>query len=396
MPITKRALCVSPSLTLAITAKAKKMKAEGINVIGFGAGEPDFNTPDFIIDAAKEALDKGKTKYTPSSGLPELRKAICEKLKKDNGLTYNPSQIIVSNGAKHSLYNAIQAIIEEGDEVIIPAPFWLSYPELVKLAGGVPVIVDCADTNFKLTAEKLKKAITSKTKMLIINSPSNPTGAVYTKDELYSLAKVIEDSDIFVLSDEIYEKLVYGGAQHISIATYSPKLYEKTIVVNGMSKSYSMTGWRIGYLACEEKLAKAIDGMQSHATSNPNTISQWASIAALNNGASFIEKMQKTFDERRKYMFQRLKNMQYIDCPEPKGAFYVFVNVKELFNRKFKGELIENCLKLTELLLENVQVAVVPGNAFGADSYIRLSYAISMEEIKEGLDRIEKFISMTE
>ncbi len=396
MSITKRALCVSPSLTLAITAKAKKMKAEGINVIGFGAGEPDFNTPDFIIDAAKDALDKGKTKYTPSSGLPELKKAICRKLKEDNGLDYLPSQIIVSNGAKHSLFNAIQAIIEEGDEVIIPAPYWLSYPELVKMSGGIPVFVDCSDIGFKINAERLEKAITAKTKLLILNSPSNPTGAVYSKEELYALAAVIEKTGIYVLSDEIYEKLVYGGAQHYSIAAYSDKLYSKTVLVNGMSKSYSMTGWRIGYLACEEKLAKAIDGMQSHATSNPNTIAQWASVAALEKGGEFIKSMQKTFDDRRRYMYERLKNMNYIDCPEPKGAFYVFVNVKGLFGRSFKGVKIENCLKLTELLLENVQVAVVPGNAFGAEDYIRLSYAVSMDEIKDGMDRIEKFISMTE
>lgn len=393
MKITKRAAAISPSLTLAITAKANKMKEEGISIIGFGAGEPDFNTPDYIIEAAKKALDNGKTKYTPASGLASLREAVAKKFREDNGLEYSPKQIIISNGAKHSLYNAVMAIVEEGDEVIIPSPYWLTYPELVKLADGKPVYVETTEeSEFKLTAAQLRKAIGKRTKALILNSPSNPTGSVYTQAELKALAEVIEETGIYVISDEIYEKLVYDGVQHFSIAAISDKMKQQTIVVNGISKTYSMTGWRIGYLAAPENLAAAISGMQSHATSNPNTIAQYATLAALDGGEDFLKTMHHTFDERRKYMVQRIEEIPYVTSIVPKGAFYVFMNVKSLFNKTFQGKKVRDSLTLTDMLL-SVGVAVVPGAAFGDDQYVRLSYAISLDDIKEGLDRIEKFIS---
>lgn len=393
MSITIRAASISPSLTLEITAKAKKMKAEGISVIGFGAGEPDFNTPDYITEAAKKAIDNGFTKYTPSSGMPELRKAICEKLKRENNLIYEPSQIIVSNGAKHSLYNALQTIIQEGDEVIIPAPYWLTYPELVKVCGGVCKYIYAQEKDgFKITPDNLKAAINSKTKAVIINSPSNPTGAVYCEKELYALAEVLQESGVYVIADEIYEKLVYGGAKHISIATYSEKLKEKTIVLNGMSKAYAMTGWRIGYLAAAKEIAKAVDSLQSHQTSNACSISQAAALTALSGGEDFIAKMVSIFDERRKFMIKRIKEIKGLSCTEPKGAFYVMVDVSNYYGKKFADKTINNSIEFAECALQK-GVALVPGIAFGADKCVRLSYAISLEDIAEGLNRLESFIS---
>ena len=392
--ISDRVKNIKPSLTLEITDKARKMKAEGISVIGFGAGEPDFNTPDYINAAAKKAIDIGFTKYTPASGTPQLKKAICEKFLKDNGLYYEPEQIVVSSGAKSSLYHAICAMVNPGDEVILPTPYWLTYPELIGLAQGKTVYVDCVKENgYKMTADRLEKAITEKTKCVIINSPNNPTGAVYSEDELKSIAKVIEKHGLYVISDEIYEKLVYGGAKHYSIACCSDYMKEHTVVVNGVSNSYAMTGWRIGYFAAPRDIAKAAASMQSHTASNPCSISQYASVEALTSPESdkFISEMQKTFDERRKYMVEVLQNTENVVCIEPKGAFYVFADVSACYGKKFNGAPINGSLSFADAAL-NKGVAVVPGLAFGDDKCIRLSYAISLSDIKEGLERLKLFI----
>lgn len=392
--ISEKISKIAPSLTLEITAKAKKMKAEGISVIGFGAGEPDFNTPDYIIEGAKKALDTGFTKYTPASGMPELKKAICEKFYKDNGLKYEPAQIVISSGAKSSLYHAICALVDEGDEVILPSPYWLTYPELIKLAGGKCVFLPAGKENgYKVTAEQIISAVTPKTKCIILNSPNNPTGAVYSEKELRDIAKVAEDKKLFVISDEIYEKLIYCGEKHFSIAAVNDYMKGHTVVVNGVSKSYAMTGWRIGYLAAPLEIAKAISSMQSHTTSNACSISQYASVVALTDerGEEFIEKMQKIFDERRKYMVQALNEIDGIVCIEPKGAFYVFVDVSAFYGKKYEGTVINGSLSFAECALK-AGVALIPGAAFGDDNCIRLSYAISMEDIKEGINRIAKFI----
>ena len=390
--IANRAANISPSLTLSITAKAKKMREEGASVIGFGAGEPDFHTPAYIIEAAKKALDKGYTKYTESSGILPLKRAICDKLKRDNSLIYDPKQIIVSNGAKHSLFNAIFALIEEGDEVIIPSPYWLTYPELVKLAGGVPRFVKTdSENSFKMTPKQLREAVTDRTKLVIINSPSNPTGSVYTRGELEALGEVIIKKDLFVISDEVYEKLIYEG-KHVSIASLSDELYRRTVVVNGLSKSYSMTGWRMGYLAAAREIVAAIDAIQSHATSNINTMTQYASVEALTNpqGEQFLSEMLKTFDERRRYMVGRIKSIKGLNCCEPCGAFYVMMDVSKLKGKAFRGRQMDGSVAIAECLLD-YGVAAVPGIAFGADDYLRLSCAISLDDIKEGLGRIERF-----
>ena len=395
MSVSKKVSEIAPSLTLEITAKAKKMKAEGISVIGFGAGEPDFNTPDFIIESAKKALDIGFTKYTPAAGMVELKNAICEKFAKDNGLNYKPSQIVVSSGAKSSLYHAICAIVDEGDEVVLPSPFWLTYPELIKLAGGKCVYVQAEKENgYKMTAEQFKNVITNKTKCLILNTPNNPTGAVYTESEIKAIAKVAEENNVYVISDEIYEKLVYGGEKHYSIAKCSEWLKEHTIIVNGMSKTYSMTGWRIGYLAAPENIAKAISSMQSHTTSNACSIAQYASVVALTDakGDEFISDMQKVFDERRKLMIDLLSKIDGIECIEPKGAFYVFVNVSSLLGKSFDGQVINGSLSFADAALKK-GVALIPGVAFGNDDCIRLSYAISKEDIVEGIKRLSAFVN---
>lgn len=394
MSVSKKVQNIAPSLTLEITAKAKKMKADGISVIGFGAGEPDFNTPDYIIESAKKALDIGFTKYTPASGMLELKKAICDKFLKDNNLQYEQSQIVISSGAKSSLYHAICAIVDEGDEVVLPSPFWLTYPELIKLAGGNCVYVQTLKENgYKMTAEQFEKTITSKTKCLILNSPNNPTGAVYSKDEICAIAKVAEEKGIYVISDEIYEKLVYENEEHYSIAQYSPKMKDLTVIINGVSKTYAMTGWRIGYLAAPKNIASAISSMQSHTTSNACSISQYASVTALSDskGEEFICQMQNVFDERRKLMIEKLSEIDGIVCIEPKGTFYVFVNVSQLYGKKFDGEVIDGSLKFADLALKK-GVALIPGVAFGNDECIRLSYAISKEDIIEGLNRLHQFI----
>ncbi|MBQ7236296.1 MAG: pyridoxal phosphate-dependent aminotransferase [Clostridia bacterium] len=395
MSISKKVKEIAPSLTLEITAKAKKMKADGISVIGFGAGEPDFNTPDFITESAKKALDIGFTKYTPAAGTVELKNAVCEKFLKDNGLKYEANQIVISSGAKSSLYHAICAIVDDCDEVILPSPYWLTYPELIKLAGGTCIFVPAKKENgYKMTAEQFKNAITAKTKCLILNTPNNPTGAVYSEEEIKAIAKVAEENNIYVISDEIYEKLVYDGEKHYSIAQYSEKMKDLTVIINGMSKTYAMTGWRIGYLAAPVAIAKAISSMQSHTTSNACSISQYASVTALTDpkGDEFIVKMQKVFDERRRLMIDMLKDVKGIVCIEPRGAFYVFVNVAGLYGKTFEGKVINDSLTFADCALKK-GVALIPGVAFGSDDCIRLSYAISIEDIKEGLNRLISFIN---
>ena len=385
---------LAPSLTLAISAKAKAMKAAGESVVSFGVGEPDFNTPEHIIAAAKAALDAGHTKYTPSSGLLPLRKAICEKFKKDNGLDYEPSQIIVSNGAKHSIFNACYAVLDEGDEVIIPQPYWLTYPEVVKVCGGVPTYLPCKKENkYKFSAEELKAAITPKTKMLIFNSPSNPTGAVYNEAEVRAIAAVCEEAGIFVLADEIYEKLCYNGVKPFSIAKVSEKMKDLTITVNGVSKSYAMTGWRIGYLAAPKDVAKAIDSFQSHATSNASSISQYATLEALNAPESEIQEMVSVFDQRRAKLLDLIADINGVHAVEPDGAFYVMLVVGGLYGKSYNGKAISNSIEFADALLDAEKVATIPGVSFGADDCLRLSYSLSEADIEEGLKRIKRFIS---
>lgn len=383
MQLSSRVETLTPSLTLAIDSKAKAMKAEGIDVCGFGAGEPDFDTPEHIKAAAQAAIETGFTKYTPSSGIPELRQAIAEKFKADNGLDYKPSQIIVSNGAKQSCYNAIMAVCDPGDEVIIPAPYWLSYPEMVRLAGAEPVIVPTTEENdWKITAEQFEEAMSPKTKMIILNTPGNPTGSVYTKEELRALSEVAAEEDIYILSDEIYEKLVYDGTEHVSIASLTPEAYDLTITVNGFSKAYAMTGWRLGYLAAPEPIAKAIDSMQSHSTSNPCSFAQKGALAAIKGDQQCIVDMREEFNLRREYMYGRLSSISGITAVKPLGAFYVLANISALGL---------NSTNFADRLLSKANVAVVPGVAFGDDRTVRLSYATSLDVIKKGLDRIEEF-----
>lgn len=391
--IASRMSAIAPSLTLAISAKAKAMKAAGENVVSFGVGEPDFNTPAHIIEAAKAALDAGQTKYTPSSGLMPLRKAICEKFKKDNGLEYEPSQIIVSNGAKHSIFNACYAILDEGDEVIIPEPYWLTYPEVVKVCGGVPKYLSCKKENkYKFSAEELKAAITPKTKMLIFNSPSNPTGAVYNEEETRAIAAVCEEAGIFVLADEIYEKLCYNGVKPFSIAKCSEKMKDLTITVNGVSKTYAMTGWRIGYLAAPKDVAKAIDSFQSHATSNACSISQYATIEALNAPEAEIQAMVDVFDKRRAKLLDLIAGIDGVQAVEPDGAFYVMFVVGGLYGKSYQGKKLTNSIEFADALLEREKVATIPGISFGADDCLRLSYSLSEADIEEGLKRIKRFV----
>lgn len=394
MILSQKAKQIKPSSTLAITAKANQMKADGIDVVGFGAGEPDFDTPDHIKAAAIAAINAGFTKYTPVAGTVELKTAICNKFKEDNNLTYKPSQIVVSNGAKHSLTNAFMAILNAGDEVIIPAPFWLSYPDMVALADGVPVIINTTkETDYKVTIEQLEGALTSKTKALIINSPSNPTGMIYSKEELEKVAEFAVKNDLFVISDEIYEKLIYDNETHVSIAQLGEEIYKRSIVVNGVSKSYSMTGWRIGYTASSEEIAKLMSNIQSHAASNPNSIAQKATVAAITGTQECVEIMRVEFDARRKYMVERINQIPYISCTPPKGAFYVFIDISSVFGKSYNDTIINNAADFAACILEGEKVAVVPCEDFGFDSHIRISYAISQESIKKGLDRLEKFVN---
>ncbi len=385
--LASRVTQVTPSLTLAITAKAKEMKAQGIDVCSFSSGEPDFDTPQHIKEAAASALAQGKTKYGPVAGEPGLRQAIAKKLNHDNRLNYNAENIIVTNGGKHSLYNLMVALIETGDEVIIPAPYWLSYPEMVKLAEGIPVIVDTtSETDYKITPEQLRQAITPKTKLFVLNSPSNPTGTVYNPDEIKALAQVIVDHDLWVVSDEIYEKILYDGVEHISIGSLGEKIFQRTLISNGFAKSYSMTGWRMGYLAGPEPLIKAISTVQSHSTSNVCTFAQYGAIAALESPDSppCLQTMLDAFTQRRQVILERIRAIPQLSCPTPMGAFYVFIDISQTGL---------NSLEFCDGLLEKQQVAAIPGKAFGADNCIRLSYATDLESIEKGMDRIETFVN---
>ncbi len=393
LTLSEKAKAVKPSSTLAITAKAKELKKSGVDVVGFGAGEPDFNTPKNICNAAIKAIETGFTKYTPASGTNELKAAISKKFRDFNGLDYAPNQIVISNGGKHALTNIFDAILNPGDEVIIPAPYWLSYPEMVKLSDGVPVFVYGAkETGYKITAEQLDKAITDKTKAFVLNSPSNPTGMVYSKKELQALAEVIVKRDIYVVADEMYEYLTYDKAKHVSIASLGEDIYKHTITCSGLSKSYAMTGWRIGYTGSSVEIAKLMSAMQSHATSNPNSIAQFASVEALTGPQDDMQKMKEEFDKRRVHMYERVKAMPYVDVMKPEGAFYLFIDMSEALKKSYKGEKLETGAKLAEHLLNDYAVAVIPCADFGFPTHIRLSYAISMEQIDKGLDRIETFL----
>jgi aspartate aminotransferase len=383
MEISARAAQLSPSLTLSIDSKAKAMKAEGIDVCGFGAGEPDFDTPEHIKAAAIAALESGFTKYTPSAGLPELRQAISEKLEADNQLSYRPSQVVVSSGAKHSCYNAILATCQPGDEVLIPSPYWVSYPDMVRLAGAEPVIVQTSERNgWKMRASDFENAMTPRTKMVILNSPGNPTGSVYTREELEGIVEVAAEEDIYILSDEIYEKLVYDDVKHVSVGSLSKEAYELTITVNGFSKAYAMTGWRLGYLAAPEAVAKAVDNIQSHSTSHPCSFAQKGAYAALKGDQQGLADMRDEFSMRRDYMFDRISKIPNITAVKPQGAFYILVNVSQL------GLSSQN---FADRLLSKANVAVIPGAAFGDDRTVRLSYATSIDIIKKGLDRFQDF-----
>lgn len=393
LELSKKAAAVKPSSTLAITAKAKELKAQGKDVVGFGAGEPDFNTPENICEAAIKAIKDGFTKYTPASGTNELKAAISKKFKEFNGLDYDTDQIVISNGGKHSLTNIFTALINPGDEVIIPAPFWLSYPEIVKLVGGVPVIVTTTkEQNFKLTAEDLVAAVTDKTKALVLNTPNNPTGMLYTEEELRAIAKVAVEKDFYVVADEMYEMLVYGEQKHISIASLGKDIYDRTITCSGLAKSYAMTGWRIGYTGSSKEIAKMMGSVQSHQTSNPNSIAQKAAVEALTGPQDSVEKMHAEFDKRRKYMYKRICDMDLLDTLEPMGAFYVFVDGSAVLGKSYNGTKIESVPQMADILINEYNTAIVPCADFGFPDCFRLSYAISIEQIEKGLDRIESFI----
>jgi len=389
--LSNRAKSLKPSPTLAINAKAKSMQAQGIHVISFGAGEPDFDTPENIKQAAKKAIDEGFTKYTPVGGIDELKDAIIKKFQKDSYLTYKRSEVIVSCGGKHSFYNLAQAIFDQGDEVIVPAPYWVSYPPMVTLANATPVIVETTEKNeFKITPEDLEKAITPKTKALIINSPSNPTGSAYGKKELEKIAEIAISKNFFVISDEIYEKIVYDGFEFISIASLNEEIRKRTIIVHGVAKTYAMTGWRIGYTAGSEEIISAMNNIQSQSTSNPTSIAQKASVEALIGPQNEVERMVAAFGQRRNYIVDRLNKTPGVFCYKPVGAFYVFPNFSSYYGKSYQGKKIENSTHLADFFLDVARVAVVPGVEFGADPFERLSFATSMENIKEGLNRIEE------
>jgi aspartate aminotransferase len=394
MGISKRAQAIKPSPTLATAAKAKAMKAQGIDVVDFGVGEPDFDTPENVKQAGIKAIQSGFTKYTPAGGTDELKEAVIEKFRKDNGLSYEKSQVLISCGAKHSLYNIAEALFDPGDEVIIPSPYWVSYPDQVILNDATPVIVETTEQEgFRISAARLEKAVTRKTKAIVLNSPSNPTGLAYDKKTLEEVAAVALKHKIYVISDEIYEKLVYDGFKHFSIASLGTEIKDLTIVVNGVSKSHSMTGWRIGYAAGPKDVITAMANIQSQSTSNPASISQKAALEALRGPQDFIQTMNIEFDKRRKFMVERLNKIPGVSCLMPVGAFYAFPNIAKLFGRSVNGRPIKNSADLAGYLLEEAKVALVSGDAFGADAYIRLSYATSMENIRKGLDRIEKAVS---
>ncbi len=393
LDLSSRALSCKPSATLEISAKANKLKSQGYDIVGFGAGEPDFRTPDNIAEAGIEAIRTGFTRYTPASGIQELKEAVCRKFKTYNGIDYKPSQIVISNGGKHGLTNAFTALINPGDEVILPAPYWLSYPEMVKLVDGVCVVVNAKRQNrFKLTAAEIEAAVTDRTKALILNTPGNPTGVIYTRKELEEIAELAVRRNFYVISDEMYEYLVYDGYQHVSIASLGPEIFERTITCSGLSKTYAMTGWRIGYVGAPEPIAKVMAAVQSHQASNPNSIAQKAALEALSGPQDSVEIMRKAFDERRLYMFDRLNAMPDLDVVRPTSAFYVFADFRQVLQKYYKGEKVETVKRLAHILLDDFYVALVPCDGFGAPGYMRFSYAISMEQIKKGLDRIEAFL----
>ncbi|OHB51481.1 MAG: aspartate aminotransferase [Planctomycetes bacterium GWF2_42_9] len=393
MKVSKRAQAVPPSATMAVDTKAKELKAKGVDVVGFGVGEPDFDTPNYIKDAAIAAIKAGKTKYTPTPGIPELRKAIAEKLQKENNLNYKPEQIIVNLGAKHSVYESMQAVLDEGDEVIVPAPYWVTYPETIKLAGAVMKVVQTELKNdYKITPEQLKNAITPKTAMFLLNSPNNPGGFTYSPDELKALAKVLEGTNIMVLSDEIYERLVYGTTKFISFAAVSDDAFNRTITINGFSKAYAMTGWRLGYVAGPIDVIKAMDRLQGHMTQNPVSFVQSGALVAFSDPNNEVEKMRIEFEKRAKYMSERLNQMQGVKCPQPTGAFYCFPDISAHFGRTIGGVKINNSMDFASAFLDQASVALVPGGPFGCDNNIRLSFATSMEQITKGLDRLENWL----
>ncbi len=391
--LSKKALSINPSPTMAIDSKAKEMKSQGLDVIGFGAGEPDFDTPEHIRQAAIKAINEGHTRYTPAAGTPELKEAVAGKLKRENGLSYELNQIVVSNGAKHSLSNIFTALLNPGDEVIIPVPYWVTYPELVSLNDGIPLALETAEENgFKVTMETLAKSTSDKTRALVLNSPCNPTGQIYSEAELRRIADFCSKHNIYIISDEIYEHLIYGDHRQTSTASFSEKAKEITIIVNGVSKSYAMTGWRIGYTASAPNIAKVMSSIQSHTASNPNTIAQKAAVAALNGPQECVEEMRIAFDKRRKYMYEQISAIPHLQALEPQGTFYMFVSVKETIGRTFNGTSINSSDDFASLLLENQKVAVVPGTGFGAPNFVRLSFATSMDNIVEGLKRIGSFV----
>ena len=394
MIFSKNAENISQSVTLSVTAKVAEMKKAGIDVIGFGVGEPDFNTPKNIQDAAILAMRSGFTKYTSASGIIELKEALVKKFKNDNNLIYNSSQIIVSTGGKQCLSNLFQSILNKDDEVILASPYWVTYPELIKLYNGKPVIVETEESKgFKFTVEDLNSALTSKTKAILLNSPNNPTGVVYDKLELEQIAEFAKQHDLLLISDEMYEKLIYGESKHISIASISQDAFNRTVVINGMSKTYAMTGWRIGYAAsANTHIIKLMSNIQSHTTSNPNSIAQYASVEAINGDQTSVELMREQFKKRRDYMVDRVNSIDNISCLKPEGAFYVMLNISKLIGKKFNGITINGSLDFTEKLLVDSKVAVIPGDAFGVSKYVRLSYATSIENIREGLNRISDFV----
>ena len=394
MELSRKAQRIEASVTLAITAKAKEMKENGIDVISFGAGEPDFNTPANIINAAIKAMEEGNTKYTNVNGILPLREAICKKFKEDNGLIYKPSQIVVSTGAKQSLANVFLTILNPGDEVIVPNPYWVSYPELIGLADGKAVFVESDETSsYKFTKENLEKVVTEKTKAIILNTPNNPTGTIYNKEELIEIAEFAKKHDLIIVSDEMYEKLIYDGEKHVSIASVSDDAYERTIVINGLSKSYAMTGWRLGYCGASEKIAKLMTNIQSHMTSNVCSITQYAAVEALNGPQDKVKEMIVEFERRRNYMAKTLEEMNNLSIIKPQGAFYIMINIDKCLGKEINGERINDSMDFSAKLLEHEKVAVIPGKAFGLDNYVRVSYATSMESIEKGLERINKFVN---
>ncbi|MEE9591735.1 MAG: pyridoxal phosphate-dependent aminotransferase [Thermodesulfobacteriota bacterium] len=397
MRLARRVQNIKESPTLAITAKAKMMKARGINIISFGAGEPDFDTPRHIKDAAIRAIDEGFTKYTQVGGIDELKDAIIEKFREDNDLQYTREEVLVSCGGKHSFFNLCQALFEEGNEVIIPSPYWVSYPVMVSMAGATPVIVPTReDKGFRMTHEEFDKSITPATKALVINSPSNPTGVVYSAEELMAIAEIAVKNNISIISDEIYEKLCYDDSHFISMASISDNVKRQTVVLNGVSKAYSMTGWRIGYAAGSKELIKAMTNIQSQSTSNPSSISQKAAVEALCGAQDTIVEMLREFDKRRRFMVDGLNSIEGITCIMPAGAFYVFPNISAFFKRSYKGKVIGGSIEFTDFLIDVAEVAVVPGGAFGAEGHVRLSYAMSMENIEEGIKRIAEAVRRLE